>query len=388
MGEGTTENSGDNAAADDEIERQLRALMDEATAEPRLKEPGADERQKLAGQARKQAAKTAKKTIKQAHKQRRKTRGRGRSHKAQWAWTVAIIVLAGTGIFAYSKTGHTVTAAITGATGTGGPDDTQLVTNGTTPTSATSSAVSPLTNSGPPSDPFSGTPADKWANGAAGIVIPKAEPIGDYSADQVGDAYETTRKLLIAATLDKQTLDGGAPTDFADLLTQQERTQFLGGLDKTGLDNHGEPLSARGEIVQFAPGTTKLIGPVIKVYGTMTARSTTDSHGEQVLEINLNYRVAYAVEPPREPADWMRIVAQFVGPVDFGDWAGADSPFEPWWGMGPGIAGGRCGMKDGFIHPDYPNGPVQSVAPSGPAIDPYSLGDKPGREGCGTTTGT
>src|ERR1700749_38045 len=150
MGEGTTENSGDNSAADNEIERQLRALMDEVTAESRFRDRSADERQKLAGKAQKQSAKTARKTQRGARKQQRKTWGRRRGHKALWSWTVAIIILAGAGTFAYSKAGP----APTGASGPGGPDDTQLVTNAATPTSATTPAASPLTNSGPPSDPF------------------------------------------------------------------------------------------------------------------------------------------------------------------------------------------------------------------------------------------
>jgi hypothetical protein len=387
MGEGATENGGDNSAADDEIERQLRALVDEVTAESRFKEPSADERQKLAGKAQKQSAKTAKKTRKQDRKQQRKTWGRRRSHKALWSWTVAIIILAGAGTFAYSKAGHALTKAITGASGTGGPDDTQLVTNGATPTPSTSPPISPLTDSGPPADPFTGTAADKWANGEAGIVSPKAEPIGDYSADQVEEAYETTKKLLVAAALDKQTLDGDAPSDFADLLTQEERTQFVDGLDKVALDKNHEPESTRQWVAQFAPGTTKIIGSVIKVHGTMKAVSATNK-GEPMLRVNVDYIFTYAVEPPNAPADWMRIVAQFQGPVDFGDWAESDSPFEPWWNADPSVAGERCGVADGFIHPDYVTGPQDSVTPSGAPIDPYSLATIPADNGCGSTTGT
>lgn len=75
------------------------------------------------------------------------------------------------------------------------------------------------TLTGPPADPYAGTPADQWANGAAGIVLPAARPIGGFTTAQVESAHQTTRKLLIAADLDKTTLLGGAPTAFADLLT-------------------------------------------------------------------------------------------------------------------------------------------------------------------------
>lgn len=47
--------------------------------------------------------------------------------------------------------------------------------------------------SGPPADPFSGTPADRWGDGATGIVLPSARPVGGYTAAQVESAYEKTR---------------------------------------------------------------------------------------------------------------------------------------------------------------------------------------------------
>jgi hypothetical protein len=56
---------------------------------------------------------------------------------------------------------------------------------------------------GPPADPFAGTPAENWANGESGIVIPAAKPVGSFTAAQVMKAYQTTRQLLIAANLDK-----------------------------------------------------------------------------------------------------------------------------------------------------------------------------------------
>jgi hypothetical protein len=69
---------------------------------------------------------------------------------------------------------------------------------------------------GPPADPFAGTPADDWADGANGIVLPAAKPIGGFTRDQVKFAYQRTRKLLVAANLDPTTLLGGAPTAFAE----------------------------------------------------------------------------------------------------------------------------------------------------------------------------
>ena len=72
--------------------------------------------------------------------------------------------------------------------------------------------TSPVDANGPPVDPFSGTPAEHWANGAAGIVIPAPRAHGPYTAAQVRSAYETTRELLIAGNLDWPTLRGARPT--------------------------------------------------------------------------------------------------------------------------------------------------------------------------------
>jgi hypothetical protein len=102
---------------------------------------------------------------------------------------------------------------------------------------------SPLT--GASSDPFAGTPADHWGDGAVGIVLPAAGPVGGYTAAQVESAYVMTRKLLAAAFLDRKTLLGGRPMAFADLLTSQQETWFLDGLDKKGVDQQGNTRTAR-----------------------------------------------------------------------------------------------------------------------------------------------
>jgi hypothetical protein len=245
--------------------------------------------------------------------------------------------------------------------------------------------------SGPPADPFAGTPAEGWANGAAGIVLPAAHPVGRFGAGQVAAAYAMTRTLLIAQNLDKQTLRGGSPTAFASLLTAQQRKDFLTGLNKTARRKDGSPASTRSWVASFAPGTTSLVGNVIKVHGTMSARAATDQ-GRTVLDIDINYRFVYVVEPPGKPDDWMRIVGQLSGYVEFLDWEDPGGPLQPWVLYDPAEAGGKCGMADGYTHPDYPSdraAPGQSgVQPSGTPIDPYSMAIPTLVGYCQATTGT
>ena len=387
------ESNGEDAVPDPKFNDELRTIIEGSSGEARFREPSAREREKLAKAAReehartekrleelkKETAKQARKADKQASEQRRKAGRPGRRHRES-LWGLAVLILIAAAVLAYIRLGHSPT------TSAGGVNDTQVVTNGAVPPTASVAATpaSPLTESGPPADPFQSTPADKWANGAVGITIPAAKAVGQYSATQVESAYQTTKQMLVAAALNEQTLLGGAPTAFADLLTPQQHTDFTSTLDRIGL-KQGEPISERGFIVSFAPGTTKLIGSVIKVHGSMQARAATVK-GEPVLDIDIDYLFTYAVEPPKAPADWMRIVAHFDGPVQFGNWAQASTSFTPWWDSLIFVAGERCGSPDGFIHPDYPTGPPQSIQPTGRARNPYSSSEPP--RGCTRTTGT
>jgi hypothetical protein len=261
---------------------------------------------------------------------------------------------------------------------------------GHTVVASTAATAVPPNGIGPPADPFTGTPADRWADGTAGIVLPADKPIGGFTAAQVEFAYQRTRKMLIAASLDKQTLLGGAPTAFADLLTNQQKAWFLGGLNETGVDKTGVPLNTRGDVVSFAPGSTQLIGSVIKVHGTVSAQAATDD-GEAELDVHVDYLFVYAVEPPHHPEDWMRLVSEASWILSFGNWQGAATSFEPWWNTtgAEGTAGNSCGIKDGYVHPDWPSARAQPSGSSGTGkpVNPYVPGQSISGV-CRNTTGT
>ncbi len=197
-----------------------------------------------------------------------------------------------------------------------------------------------------------------------------------------------TRRLLVAAHLDKQTLLGGAPTAFANLLTKQQRGDFLAGLNKKGVDSAGETVSTRKWVTSFFPGSAEFIGNVIKVHGVMSARTVREA-GRTVLAIQVNYLFDYAVEPPGDPGDWMRVLDHHYGCFDFARWDDPGGPLEPWNQTVNGTAGGQCGVTDGYIHPDYPSERRTGPSPSGAAVNPYSLATSvPGEGVCGRSTGT
>jgi len=265
------------------------------------------------------------------------------------------------------------------------------VTNGPTPSSQPTSAGAP---GGPflPSPtvaaPFLGTPAQSYANGAAGIVIPSAHAVGSYSAAQVAAAYQETKRLLVAANLDPRTLRGGSPDAFANLLIPQERSFFIHNLDKIGVDSSGDARSTRGWVTSFAPGSTQLVGNVIKVHGSMLAVAA-HSGSLPVLRIRADYLFVYAVERPGNSGTLMRIVARDVVDVDFAAYTDPGGPLEPWWlSQGGGDAGARCDVNDGFVHPQFPNGTPDKVKPTGAPINPYKQAAPPGHQQCQATTGT
>jgi hypothetical protein len=355
---------GDAANHDDEIDRKLRELTAEISAGSRIHEPSAAER-----------ARAAAKREKRPPRPPRRRRG--------GLLTVGVIIIAllgGGGAVTWSHF-HSSPSAL---------DDTRPVRNGPVPSSSASAvSSSPSVAAGPPADPFSGTPADHWADGAAGIVMPSARSHGEFTAAQVQAAYQDTRKILIAGNLDWPTLRGGAPTAFADLLTSQQRAFFTDGLDKIGLDKQGFPLSTRDWVMSFAPHTTSFITTAVKVHGSMNAGETVFS-GRTALRVQVDYLFVYAIEPPGDPDDWMRIVAQDYGDVYFAQWDDPGGALEPWVSFGISPAGGQCGMSDGYVHPAYPNGARSKVPVSGPTLNPYSAAPPPTSSTyvCHPTTGT
>lgn len=311
---------------------------------------------------------------------------RKRDSRVLAAIALAAVVLIGGGVFAFVHFAphswrHQITALVKSSA------SARASRTAAPAVKLTTQPLSPFRTDGPPADPFAGTPAEHWADGVAGITIPAARAHGPYSAAQVRSAYETTRKLLIAANLDWPTLRGGSPKAFEKLLTGPELKEFLAGLHTTALYKDGAEKNTRKWITTFAPGSTKFVTMIIKVHGTMKAGVAAVTGG-QVLRITVDYLFTYVVEPPGDPAGWMRIVQQQSGTVDFGRWDGQGGSFDPWYDMSGSTAGARCDTRDGYIHPDFQTGPPSTVQPSGKPVNPYSLATEAPGGGCFATTGT
>lgn len=240
---------------------------------------------------------------------------------------------------------------------------------------------------GATADPFLGTLANGWADGTAGILAPPAEPVGGFTAAQVAAAYATTGELVAAASLDRQTLLGGPPVALERLLTAGQRATFTAGLGAHAPGKDGRPLSTRSWVASFAPGTAQLDGRVIKVSGTMDAVAVTEAH-RQVLRVEVSYAFVYAVEPPHNTTDWIRVVTRQYGSVDFARWDDPHGALEPWdkTVVDP-LSGVACGPADGYLHPAYPSGSTVAEQ-SSLIIRPYSRAGPAASGACAGTTGS
>lgn len=227
-----------------------------------------------------------------------------------------------------------------------------------------------------PTSPFAGSPAEKYAEGAAGFVMPAAKALGGLSKKDVAKGLKLTRELMAAAFLDKKALLGGKPSAFAKLLSPDQRDWFLRDMKKHK--------GAAAFVIQFAKGTAEFSTDVIKVHGRVKLGTFKDRWRRGV-ELRLNHIVVYAVHRPGRPDTTIRVVAHPKGRVWLYREEGRLVAWPLSWGASSTPA--SCDTRDGFIHPEYEDSPRGTVAPTGPPIDPYELEqDEP--KGCTASKGT
>jgi len=361
---GTGETPGDSPPGPDDINNRLAEIAAELAAEAHFKEPSAAERAQAAAARRaSQARKPARPAPDRGYPTASGRHGRG---TPLIAFLTVIAAL-----FAVSAGLHVLLHRASSSS------------PGAARSARATPAVSPLFTT---ASPFANSPAQDYADGQAGIVLPVAGPVGAYTAAQVASAYQTVKQFLIAANLNWPTLEGGRPTAFAALLIPGERTWFDASLNKTGLTRQGVARSTRAWVTSFYPGSAEFVGTVIKVDGSPMTASVVDDHGSKVLSVLANYIFVYAVQQPAAPSDRARVVTHVQMTVEFGHWTDAGGPLQPWvTDVSVSHAGALCGETDGFVHPQFSE--PGKVTPSGLA-NPYDLGTpiKPGT--CQAATGT
>jgi hypothetical protein len=207
--------------------------------------------------------------------------------------------------------------------------------------------------------PFASTPAAKWADGDAGIVLPEAKAMHGFSATEVADAVRSVREVLAASRLNPRVLTGHDPAGYLDLLAPDARRQL------TPLFGDGREREVQSLVSMVATGNTLL--PVdAKVSGSMTV----GDGGAGELVVHTNYVFAYAFQPekPTRLVDAMNVIVVVRADVDYvlraGDrWTPGSRGL--WYGDASGFSYsiGCDSYQKGFLAPAATE-PTVSAAPA------------------------
>ncbi|MFD1663725.1 hypothetical protein ACFSL4_37595, partial [Streptomyces caeni] len=234
--------------------------------------------------------------------------------------------------------------------------------------------------------PFAGSPAARWADGAAGIVLPKATPVGSLTKAQVAQALRQTKALLVGANIDRKTLLGARP-DAALAVIDPQQPGMIDDV-KSWLrkpDERHDPLLL---VSRFDPDEIRLVGDVVKTRGRMTFKA--GDHASVI--IHADYTFVYPVAPAdKDSTEVTRTIVRRVLDVEMADPRKIRAT--------PGklaivqyaddIGNSACDVYDGYLHPEFDSTEPTGAPPTGPTTDPYDRSkdlDKDRTEGCGTVS--
>ncbi|MGW7419968.1 hypothetical protein ACWGJB_07860 [Streptomyces sp. NPDC054813] len=235
--------------------------------------------------------------------------------------------------------------------------------------------------------PFAGSPAQRWADGADGIVLPKATALASIPKDRVELALRQTKKLLVDANLNPQVVAGAHP-DAALAVLDPKQPRLLDELN-TALHTPSKAHDPLSLFSRFDPEDVMPAGKVIKTRGRITFAKGKFAG----VAVHADFTFVYPVVPVDGSGEVTRTIVRRV--ID------TELPDPTRYQVTPGrltllrydedAGNSACDINDGFLHPQFPSqAPTGSAAPTGPSADPYDrsrkLGD--GREGCGTVSRT
>ncbi|WP_405439096.1 hypothetical protein OG373_16930 [Streptomyces avidinii] len=229
-------------------------------------------------------------------------------------------------------------------------------------------------------DPFRGSPALQWADGAAGIEVPEATAVGGMSKETVADALQKTRRFLVAANLDPATLRGERPAEALALLDPlqpeipQRLEQYL-----TRPTEQDTPVTV---FTRFDPAEVKPVGDVVKVRGGMRVEKGEPGEVLVVTDYTFVHPLTKGGTSVQRTIVRRQITLALLDPVRWETTRGRLQLREyhaEWSNV-------ECRAGDGFLHPQFPLDAATGPAATGPAVDPYDRGSGVRGDGCGTIT--
>ncbi|WP_404192843.1 hypothetical protein [Streptomyces tauricus] len=241
-----------------------------------------------------------------------------------------------------------------------------------------------------PDEPFAGSPAARYADGAAGIVLPEAKAVGVFSKAQVEAALEQSKVLLVDANINGRTLLGGTPETVLGKVLDPKQPELVDEL-RSSLRKPGKGHDPLRFFSRFDRDEVRLVGDVVKTRG----RTTFEAGEAGALDIHVDYTFVYALAPADpDSTEVARTIVRRVIDLRLLDPAKYEAT--------PGrlavtrydddIANSACDVHDGFLHPRLASVGPTGAPPSGPAVDPYDrsrdIGDDSGDSGDSTDSGS
>ncbi|MGV9316178.1 hypothetical protein ACWDR0_28935 [Streptomyces sp. NPDC003691] len=235
-------------------------------------------------------------------------------------------------------------------------------------------------------EPFRGSPAAAWADGAAGITVPKAGAVGWMNAAEVERALARSRDFLVASGLDRRVLRGERPEQAIALINPYQKD--VRNLLSTGFRTPSAKNDPLLLFSRFEPSRTRLVGDVVKTRGRLTYRE-----GERgALRVTADVTYVYPVTRARESDG--EIVRTIVRRELVLSW---DDPGKVITKPGTfsivshkyDMTNGGCGTPTGYFNPPF--GTDRPAVASGTEVDPYDRSSPVGQGGstedeCGTAT--
>ncbi|MCX5351395.1 hypothetical protein OG901_27175 [Streptomyces mirabilis] len=290
-------------------------------------------------------------------------------------------------------------------TPSGGASAAALPAETAPPTAAPSSAA-PDT---PTLDrPFAGSPAERWADGAAAIVVPKATPVGTFTSAQVAAALKQAKTLLVGANLAPGTLRGERPESALAVLDPKQPRM---------LDDVNSWLRAPGKkhdplmlFSRFDPAEVRPAGDVVKVRGRTTFKAGAHASVAIHMDYTFVYPLIQASKASKAPGttetsgaptegsgggstEVARTIVRRVLDLELLDprkyQATPDKLSITRYDQDLGNT--ACDVYDGFLHPQFDSAAPTGAPPTGPTTDPYDRSrdiEHSGTETCGTVSRT
>ncbi|MDA5279672.1 hypothetical protein [Streptomyces sp. Isolate_45] len=234
-------------------------------------------------------------------------------------------------------------------------------------------------------DPFRGSPALQWADGAAGIEVPQAEAVNGVDKERVADGIAKAKQFLVASNLDPAVLRGERPDAALALLDPKD--EELHQRMRTAYERPTEEADPMELFTRYDPAELRPVGDVVKVRGRMWLEPGPE-RGQAAIKLDYSF-VHPFVKVQGNPEDVARSIVRRELTFHVVDAKAWDSTPGKLWLRETlrDVANTACDRNDGYLHPSFFSDPGESgPEPSGAPVDPYDRSrgiDTPGQEECG-----